>query len=31
MDADISPRLPLLYTDLKQRRDLHDGNYVLDA
>jgi hypothetical protein len=31
MDVDISPNLSVLYTDLQQRRDLHDGNYVLDA
>jgi hypothetical protein len=31
MDADISPNLSVLYTDLQQRRDLRDGDYVLDA
>jgi hypothetical protein len=31
-DADIPlVHLSLFYTDLEQRRDLHGGNYVLDA
>ena len=31
MYAVISPNLSVLYTELQQRRVLHDGKYVLDA